>query len=93
MLVKTKKCSHCQNELPLDRFYNNNCKADKFSSCCKKCQNRYNVLGKRIENLKSSGEFKWICDYGHVNILDYDPIDDIKRYKDRVCNKCINQLT
>jgi len=88
MLVGTKKCNHCQGEFPLDRFYKNNYRKDKLSGCCKDCQNEYSTTRNKINKLESSGEFKWICDCGHVNILDYDPITDTRRWDHRECEKC-----
>ena len=93
MLVETKKCHHCKGEFPLDRFYKNNYKKDHLSSCCKKCQNEYSVQRNKINKLVSSGEFKWTCDYGHVNILDYDPTIEKRRWDNEKCQTCLVALT
>lgn len=38
--IKTKKCSKCGRELPLNQFYLNRAAADGLQSQCKECQKK-----------------------------------------------------
>ena len=86
MFAKTKICSHCHLELSINQFYKNKSKKDGLGHCCKRCQNEYTIERKKMNNSKST-IFKWKCDYGHENILDYDPTIERKKWDNRKCDK------
>lgn len=87
-MLKTKICSKCKQDRPLSDFNKDKCKKDKYSSTCKKCNNkrarewRKNNLERDNKNARKwNQKFKQKC-------IDY------KGGKCQVCgyNRCLAAL-
>ena len=87
--IKTKKCSKCGRELPIDNFYKDNRTKDGLYSNCKECHSKYQQTNKQHYNQYQKEYNKQFTGYYVYIILDKQDnvayVGETTNYYKRLC--------
>lgn len=83
--MKTKKCSKCKVESPIDNFYKNSKLSDGLNSQCKNCYRRYNIdWVKRNPEYHKSRLLKYLY---NITIEDYNILSESQKGVCAICSR------